>query len=468
MPGFPVFLLFFALLFPNLLQAEAVAPIVDLLPECKQKDSVLVRQTLKVRNTNLWRFAVLRDVPEVARYLLQMRENATARRFDAVMLLELKTSGHKTPGNYSEVFVQLELFRFCDGNANLSNTASDSSDAGGIKLDFGTLEIKTSVQAVLTPPRTEEQYKTVALSQLHVSLPDGAIGVKPGMTVEQVQALWGSPSADLLLQDGGRLLGYGRRLWVFAGPLVKAVFTDNEIFSGLGRNLLEFHPEFDDKPWLIDGKVAYKTDAVRAAQQLGSWQKVTPLQWRRQQATQQLTLFFDEFNPQSVDASVPLLTGFRLSSVPDKMPVVQLRQPAWSEVLAFVEALSVRNHHQQPKIQLLPDALRLHQLVQRRNLHWWLPTTQLHVLTRGEDIVRLKVTTPVLRKHDGPDQLPLLLKALQLPSTKAGLRLAFPDMQDYGDRFQLYRDDFDILIEFASDADQATIEQLEIIYHYPA
>jgi len=64
------------------------------------------------------------------------------------------------------------------------------------------------------------------------------------------------------------------------------------------------------------------------------------------------------------------------------------------------------------------------------------------------------------------DQFPALLKALQIPASKAGLRLAFPDMQDFGDRFQLYRDDYDIQIEFSSDEEQASIEALEIIYHF--
>ena len=69
-----------------------------------------------------------------------------------------------------------------------------------------------------------------------------------------------------------------------------------------------------------------------------------------------------------------------------------------------------------------------------------------------------------MRKSDQPNQIPALLKALQIPVTKAGLRLAFPDMQDVGDRFQLYRDDYDILIEFSSDEEQAEIISQRIIH----
>jgi hypothetical protein len=450
------------------LQAESLAPIVEFLPECKQEEVIPLKTTLRVRNSNLLRFPQLRDVPEVARYLQQIRENASARRFDAVLLQQLKQSEFKAPGSNSEVHVQLELFRFCDGNDALSDTSSDAGGGRQIRQNMGTLEIKTSVNTIVSFARAESEYKVVVPPHMHVSLTEGAMGVKPTMTVGQVQALWGTPSADLMLQDGARLLGYGRRLWVLLDPMVKVVFTDSEILSGVGRNLLEFHPEFDEKLWLIDGKVPYKQDMVQASLQLGSWQKKSALLWRRQLGTQQLSVQFEEFNPGSVQQNTALLTGFRLSVQPDQVVKSPLQQAAMTDVLTFVESVNVRNLRQQPLASQLLPQLRVHQLAQRRNLIWWLPTTQLHVLIKNDKISRLKVTAPIVRNPQEPDQIPQLLKALQIPVSKAGLRLAFPDMQDYGDRFQLYRDDFDIVIEFASDEEHAPIELVEIIYHYPS
>lgn len=447
------------------LHAESLAPLVDLLPECKQADVVPLKTVLKVRNHNLWRFAVLRDVPEVARYLQQIRENATARRFDAVLVQKIKQSEHKLPGNYSEVLVQLELFRFCDGNNALSDKSADISGARQIKIELASTQIRTAVSTVIKR-QDAEAYRVIVPPNHHLSLQEGAFGLKLKMTAEQVFALWGSPSADLTLEDGARLLGYGRRLWVYLDPLVKAVFTDSEILSGIGRNLLEFHPEFDDKPWLVEGKVAYKTDMVQAAGKLGSWHKVTPLIWRKQQPGQQLKLQFDEYNPESVHQTTAILTGFVYSTAASLPAQMILQQQTWQDVLSFVESVSIRNLQQQPAASLFPPHLRLHQLVQRRNQGWWLPTSQLHVMVVKDEIRRIKLTAPVMRKSDQPNQIPALLKALQIPVTKAGLRLAFPDMQDIGDRFQLYRDDYDILIEFSSDEEQAEIEQLEIMYHF--
>ncbi|WP_031570861.1 hypothetical protein [Rheinheimera texasensis] len=447
------------------LHAESLAPLVDLLPECKQAEVVPLKTVLKVRNHNLWRFALLRDVPEVARYLQQIRENATARRFDAVLVQKIKQSEHKLPGNYSEVLVQLELFRFCEGNNALSDKSADISAARQIKIDLGSTQIRTAVTTVIKRQDTEE-YRVIVPPNHHLSLQGGAFGLKLKMTAEQVFTLWGSPSADLTLTDGARLLGYGRRLWVYLDPLVKAVFTDSEILSGVGRNLLEFHPEFDDKPWLVEGKVAYKTDMAQAAGKLGSWHKVTPLIWRKQQPGQQLKLQFEEFNPESVHQTTAMLTGFYYSSAATLPAQMILQQQPWQDVLAFAESVSVRNLQQQPAASLFPPHLRLHQLVQRRNQGWWLPTSQLHVMVVKDEIRRIKLTAPVMRKSDQPNQIPALLKALQIPVTKAGLRLAFPDMQDIGDRFQLYRDDYDILIEFSSDEEQAEIEELEIMYHF--
>jgi hypothetical protein len=447
------------------LHAEVLVPLVDLLPECKQPDVVPVKTALRVRNHNLWRFAVLRDVPEVARYLQQIRENATARRFDAVLVQKIRQSEHKLPGNYSEVLIQLELFRFCEGNNALSDKSADISGARQIKVDLGTTQIRTAVTEMIKRQDAAE-YRVIVPPNHHLSLQEGAFGLKLKMTAEQVLTLWGSPSADFTLQNGARLLGYGRRLWVYLDPLVKAVFTDSEVLSGVGRNLLEFHPEFDDKPWLVEGKVAYKTNMVQAALQLGSWHKVTPLIWRKQQPGQQLKLQFEEYNPESVHQTTAVLTGFHYSSAAALPARMVLQQQSWPDVLTFAESVSVRNLQQQPAASLLPPHLRLHQLVQRRNQGWWLPTGQMHVMLVKDEIRRIKLTTPVMRKSDLPNQIPALLKALQIPVTKAGLRLAFPDIQDIGDRFQLYRDDYDILIEFSSDEEQAEIEQLEIIYHY--
>lgn len=455
--------LFFCLLTP--LYADTLAPLVDLLPECKQAEVVPVKTVLKVRNHNLWRFAVLRDVPEVARYLQQIRENAAARRFDAVLVQKIRQSEHKLPGNYSEVLVQLELFRFCDGNNALSDKNADISGPRQITFDLGATQIRTAVATVI--PRQEvSEYRVIVPPNHHLSLQEGAYGLKLKMNAEQVFTLWGSPSADLTLEDGARLLGYGRRLWVYLDPLVKAVFTDSEVLSGIGRNLLEFHPEFDDKPWLVEGKVAYKTDRTQAALKLGSWHKVTPLVWRKQQPGQQLKLKFEEYNPESVHQTTAILTGFHYNSAVALPARMVLQQQPWQDVLAFVESVSVRNLQQQPPASLLPSHLRLHQLVQRRNQGWWLPTSQLHVMLVKDEIRRIKLTQPVMRNSEQANQISALLKALQIPITKAGLRLAFPDMQDFGDRFQLYRDDYDLLIEFSSDDEQADIEQLEIIYHF--
>lgn len=447
------------------LHAEELVPLVDLLPECKQSDIAPVKTVLKVRNHNLWRFAVLRDVPEVARYLQQIRENAAARRFDGVLVQKIKQSEHKLPGNYTEVLIQLELFRFCPGNNALSDKSADISGARQIKVDLGSTKLRTSVTSVIKRQDAAE-YRVIVPPNHHLSLAEGAFGLKLKMSAEQVFMLWGSPSADFTLQGGARLLGYGRRLWVLLDPLVEAVFTDSEILSGVGRNLLEFHPEFDDKPWLVEGKVAYKTDLIQAGLQLGSWHKLTPLLWRKQQPGQQLKLKFEEFNPDSVHQTTALLTGFQYSSAAALPVRMILQQQSWPDVLAFAETVSVRNLQQQPAASLFPAQLRQHQLVQRRNQLWWLPTEQLHVMLVKDEIRRIKLTTAVMRKSDQPNQIPALLKALQIPVTKAGLRLAFPDMQDVGDRFQLYRDDYDILIEFSSDEEQAEIEELEIIYHF--
>jgi hypothetical protein len=410
------------------------------------------------------RFPVLRDVPEVASYLQQIRESASARRFDGVLVQKLQQADYKLPGGYSQVQVQLELFRFCEGNDALSDKSADPANRRVKKVNLGHLKIHSDMQIEFRQPVPD--YQIVPPPNMHVSLQEGVMGVQLKMTAAQVLELWGSPSADLYLQNGARLLGYGRRLWVLLDPVVKAVFTDSELLSGVGRNLLEFHPEFDDKPWLVDGKVAYKTDMVQAALQLGSWHKASPLHWRKQQPGQQIRLIFEEFNPDSVHNTTAILSGFRLSQTADKPITVQLQQQPMNEVLGFVEAVSVRSLQQQPQANLFPLQLRTHQLVQRRNLIWWLPTEQLHVLVNQEQISRLKITRSVLRKPMQSDQFPALLKALQIPASKAGLRLAFPDMQDFGDRFQLYRDDYDIQIEFSSDEEQASIEALEIIYHF--
>lgn len=454
----------FALVLPSL-QADEMAPLVDLLPECKQSEVHPLKTVLKVRNQHVWRFSTLRDVPEVARYLQQIRESAAARRFDAVLVQKIRLSDNKAPGNYSDVLVQLELFRFCDGNDALSDKSADSNNVRQINVDLGSLRLQTTVSSVFKR-HGAGRYQIVPPPNMHVSLQEGAMGVKPAMTAEQVTALWGSPSVDFALQNGARLLGYGRRLWVYLDPQVKAVFTESEILSGLGRNLLEFHPEFDDKAWLVDGKVAYKADVRDAAPVLASWHKVSPLQWRKQQPGLQLRLLFEEFNPQSAAQSTAVLSNFQLSGAAPVPSDLQIRQSAQADVLDFLERASFRNLHQQPVAALLPEHLRLHHMVQRKNFGWWLPTEQLHVLLVQDEIRRLKVTSPVLRNTSQTNQIPAMLKALQIPTSKAGLRMAFPDMQDIGDRFQLYRDDFDLVIEFNSDEEQAEIEQLEIIYHY--
>lgn len=448
--------------------AADLVPLVDFIPECKQSEVVSQQKMVRVALDSAARYSAARDIPEIASYLQQMRESATAQGFDAVLVQKLAKRQHTTSRGVAEIAIELEMFRFCAGNDALSDRLADNTAERKIVMNMGTLTVKTGFKTEITVRPAESDYKTLTPQTMNVSLSDGAMGLKLGMTEAQLRAAWGSPSAVFLQSDGTWLLGYGRRLWVLLDPTVKRVFTDSEILSGVGRNLLEFHPEFDEKPWLVDGHTAYRTNALAAGLKLGAWQKVSPLQWRQQAAGAQISLVFEEFNPHSAAQTTALLTGFSLNRTGDKTPPVVLREAEFAKVLAFVESVSTRDLQQQPKATLLATELRHHQLVQRRNLSWYLVTEQLHVLLKQDDVSRIKLTAPVLSKSKYPDQWPALLKALKIPPSKAGLRQAFPDIQDYGDRFQLYRADYSIQIEFSSDEEQATIDQLEIIYNFPS
>ncbi len=444
--------------------AQAEVPVVQLLPECK-KDSVQEWRSVIIKDRYSAQPTRVRDIPEVSVMLKAQQQVAADQKYDGIIILDQKQNNLAGQVNRRQQAVLLEMFRFCDDNREFSQTPTP--DMVGKILVAKVDELSSvrigSEMTFQIPVRPEQLYKTVPIDDMSVSLEHGAMGVKPGMTAETVFQLWGSPSVDLTLEKGGRLLGYGRRLWVLLAPEVKAVYTDSEVLSGEGRNLLEFHPEFDDKAWLADGKVAYKAEQSLAAAQLSSFDKSSARVWHRQQRNQKLQLLFDDYNPQSADHIQTKLTGFRLSAVPDYKGPLTLQQPDMTQLLSFLEAVSVRNSLQPRPASLLLPELKLHQIVQRRNVQWWLLTDELQVLASKNVIRRLKISASLLRKGR-PSQLPALLKALQIPANKAGLRQSFPDMQDYGDRFELYRDHVELLIEFSSDADDAAISEVELIY----
>lgn len=444
--------------------AQAEVPVVQLLPECK-KDSVQERRTVVIKERYSAQPTRIREIPEVSSMLQAQQQIAAEKKYDGIIIQEHRQADMPGPVSRKQLTMLLEMFRFCHDNREFSQTPTPDM-VGKIMVakvdELGSVRIGSEMTFQI-PVRPQQLYKTVPIDDMSVSLEHGAMGVKPGMTAETVLQLWGSPSVDLTLEKGGRLLGYGRRLWVLLAPEVKAIYTDSEVLSGEGRNLLEFHPEFDDKAWLADGKVAYKAEQTVAVAQLSAFDKSSARVWQRQLRNQKLQLLFDDYNPQSAAQVQTKLTGFRLSAVPDYKGPLTLQQPDMTKLLSFLEAVNVRNSLQPRPASLLLPELKLHQMVQRRNIQWWLLTEELQVQADKNVIRRLKISASLLR-NGTPSQLPALLKALQIPANKAGLRQSFPDMQDYGDRFELYRDHVELLIEFSSDADDAAISEVELIY----
>lgn len=325
------------------------------------------------------------------------------------------------------------LWQDCRAAPGASNVASSAA---------GTAQPATALPATAQPDVNRP-----------VSAYDGIFGLRPGMSRAQLTELWGKPMAEFRLNSAQSVLAFASDLWVVAGREVDQIMLGGDWLTMTGQQLMGSGPDL--RQW-------------RGAQGLGAdlrinwpgragWQRAGRGLWLAQSGHTRLLLQLHSDKPAMlwmVDAH-----ALRLTHAPLPALFAQLRSAPTEPLLNWLAQWKIYRLHRGEAPLPLPEAFQLHQLYCSCDGHWMLPEAQIHVRRTAQG-QQLRLSKPLF--STAPDLLAGYLQALQLPGSKAGYIQLFADLQDAGARIEVHRSGYSLIVDFASEAANATVEQVEI------
>lgn len=234
--------------------ASDLPEILDYYPNCDYQiiDTAKVKVKTEKPFTDKTRLSLLN----------KLRRKALSLNADALILIDKEINTAKSHGmgtakvsNYT-VSYKAELISQCKENNRKKQKLAPYNHQGYKVLKMNTLTTTIETTFTFTPPIKEKlNYPIITIKEL--SLKNGLYGVKIGSTYQQVITAFGDPSLVLSLLKGEVVMGYGRNHWLhFQNNKLVKVQSKLSAISPTLLNMVPLRDFFDEKPWLLDNKVA--------------------------------------------------------------------------------------------------------------------------------------------------------------------------------------------------------------------
>jgi len=431
--------------------------VVRYIPECVQVNSEIINIDVGFIGEPDYHTPV-QDIKILENAMNKLQSQAQGKGFDGVLIRSSKVAD--LLGNKFDVAINAEFFNYCDGHKKLtSNSALLNLNAILIRGPADQRSEQHITSYKIDKTLLVDNPKNIPVSTL-VSF-DSAFGIKPGMTIDSIKERLGEPSVMLHLKDGKLLLGYGRKLWVLVNKDAELIFTSSNILSGYAKNLISFDNEFDSHSWSIEEKANEGDSLEQLSAFLSGWKREKELVWYNQTNGNMLKLIFTAYNPSSPNEDELQLTDFTLS---DSIQVAAIKEINNSDPKVILNWLSnISRVYEQQGISgfQLPEKAIENIFVDEKGKRWVIPDNYLML---GEDSIR--VTSGLFAQHTKNGNIPTsYLKALNLPLSKAEFRQRYPSFTDFSDRYEWMGADYDLVVQFESETDNAAVESAEIVYH---
>ncbi|RVU41248.1 hypothetical protein EOE67_03340 [Rheinheimera riviphila] len=447
----------------NAAVATPLPPILNYHPVCEP--TVLKEHTDRRHLKSYQDGDAERAATEKANFLLSLRQQAAADGADALILQRVHSSVEYDDRNKTQHRLKIEgsasFIKFCDGNSELSNRPTRWSEDGAVQNAKSTTHrISISNDLISSTPPT----KLAPLSQ-EVSFNKGVFGVQPGMTKMQVEHLFGQADAKIQLQNGLTAHVYGRQLFLVFSDVLLQIQTERQFLSSYGQNLLELHDHFDSNSWLLASKVSYRSKIADVRQQLPTATNAGAQQLQLNNHQYQLLLKFEKYSLEHQKPAESLVTGFMLKNASEKTQPLKVPLVSTELYLTVLQQLQPERLQQAPVWSTLtvPPALPEHQFKTERG-QWRILGDYIQVQIDDDLVKKLRIADSVFYRPDQPSIFHKLYQSLGLPIQKQQLLTMFSDGELYHQKFNLYRDNFQLQISFDSDADDAKPEEVILSY----
>ena len=286
-----------------------------------------------------------------------------------------------------------------------------------------------------------------------ISAHDGIFGVRPQMSRLQLTALWGQPLAEFQLTSSKSLLAFAIDLWVVLGRRVEVVMLGGEPLTVTGQQLLGGGPDL--RAWR--GAQGLSADLRLNWPGRSGWQRAGRGIWLQQSGNNRLLLKLFEDKPAIVWLTADPIIGLVQPPLPSRLS--QLQSAPEGTVERWLEQWEINRLNRGAAPAPMPLALQLHQLRCSCEQPWMLPVPQVQ-FRRSAQGQQLRLSSALFAAE--PDLLAQYLQQLQLPGSKAGFVQLFADLQDAGDRIEVHRPTYSLVVDFTSDRSNAMVRQLTI------
>lgn len=446
------------LLFPIILSANSLPPILDFLPRC---DYPVVATITAIQSTTAWETELAQQNSVLMhQVLVSFREQAAAQGADAVLIQDLSSSKSIIEGRTRRnsgaqyrltIRYQIALINRCDEDQSLPLRDSAFNQHGQrIQGRFSQTATLNTVIELAVPEKSLPEVNT------DIGLKQGFFGLHPGMTSQQVQQAFGDPTAFFTLTDGSNLLAYGRQHWLwFRDGKLALISQQLRPLSLRLSNLLAEDVRFDRaNVWRIEGQPANRTSQTSLLRLYPELAKTGDNQLLLPVAAGQFNFYLDGTVQSGSQLSAVSYVG---NGVPQSLPA--LKQLAPMDLEHVLSLLAQPTPPDWPALltvepQLAQNAL---QTDDGSTLYLLTPYLQLQVENQRLSAIQLYLSEPAAQQQ----QAKTVLDALQLPATRACFLARYPDAFAAGDEVSWFGERQQIRLFFNSDG-KLTEAQLKL------
>jgi len=231
---------------------ELSVPILNAYPQCEYQVVKVVtsRTPLTSRRDAIEQDTHTKAFRKIAAKLKLLADEASA---DSIVLTEREVLSN---GISVDLVYTAELINSCDVKFSqpIAYAAYNNKGLKQNKLAAGSsIQIEYDI-TIQTDPNAE--FIQPQITNNYVSLEAGAYGVTLGTTYADVIKVFGTPSVKGDLEEGNKLICYGRRhCLTFSDGLLISINSENSIMSTELTNLLSFDERLDDMNWQIDDNI---------------------------------------------------------------------------------------------------------------------------------------------------------------------------------------------------------------------
>lgn len=445
--------------------AAADLPILDTFPRC---DYQLVQQFDITQQRSTDEASEPEDQQKLLADVLHLiRRNSADAGAEAIILqyvngdkLMLKNSVRRKTGSFElRLNARANAITLCDEDPNLPLKATPFNERGNRNAVLSTQSINIPIAFTLTT-NIDTGSPAQPLKPL-VSLQQGFHGVLPGMTSDELKAIWGAPDAEFQLQQQGyQALAYGKQYWLLLyQDKIVSIDSRHSLLSADITRQLNDNQAFSHLAWQLDGQFEQRTPLTELKAQ---YQQLKPLAdnlFSLQQGDRQLQMEFADYLDIRSGTQQTVLNQLRLLSVKVTPPTqLELAVALPLDQLQNDSTNPFSRQYWQTTLQSIPV---LNSAVRSDGYAITIYNASLAAVFHLQQLKEIQLL-PVYQGQ-GSDQLQQTLKNLGMPNSKAAFLQQFPDAFDALGKLIYYGDQIEVSALYSETGD-SQLENITISF----